>query len=218
MRHLLKVIVAIFLASCINKSHNDPVATLPDNSKLVTTILRDSLGEVSFSIPDRYDTSFTWTNHSDCGKPCDHEEYRFQSRSYPIFMESGFYYDIPNILVDQFTIIHSSYFPFHALMDTSKNSLRHEYFKNKISSDLYNGHIKFDTIEKINGRYFSIICITGFDTTRQNYFSKVVALTTVKGNEIEFHYDINSTDTTNEKAFFDNSIKFIKTIRMSNGI
>lgn len=201
MRYILKIMTAVLLISCTSKSHNDTVARLPDNSKSITTTLRDSLGKVSFSIPRRYDTSFTWTNYSDCGKPCDHEEYRFQSKSYPIFMESGFYYDIPNILVDQFTIIHSSYFPFHTLTDTSKSPIRHEHFKNKLSSDIYNGRIKFDTIEKIKDRYFSIICITGFDTTRQNYFSKVAALTTIKGNEIEFHYDTNSTDTTNEKRF-----------------
>ncbi len=210
MPHLLKIIVAIFLASCIDKVQNDTRAIVPDNSKFVTTSLRDSLGEVSFSIPNRYDTSFTWTNHSDCGKPCDHEQYRFQPKSLPIFKETDFYYNIPDISVDQFTIIHSGYFPFHSSMDTSKRSIGHEPFKSRLASDPHNGQIKFDTIEKINGRYFSIVCMAGFDSTRQKYFAKVAALTTIKGNEIEFHYDTKSKDIINEKDFFDNSIEPIK--------
>ena len=112
MRHLLKFISVILLVSCMDKSHKDETLTVPEDSKAVTTTLRDSLGKVSFSIPAHFDTSFTWTNWSDCGKPCDHEQYRFQSKSFPIFKESGFYYDIPYITVEKFTIIHLGYFTF----------------------------------------------------------------------------------------------------------
>jgi hypothetical protein len=214
----LKIIGILLLFSCRDKAKNETATAIPVNSRFVTTTLRDSLGKVSFSIPDRYDTSFSWTNRSDCGKPCDQEQYRFQSKSFPIFKESGFFYDIPNISIDQFTIIHSSYFPFHSRSDTSKRFLRHEAFIGDLTSNLYNGKVKFDTIEKINDRYFSIVCMAGFDSARQKYFTKLVAVTTIKGNEIEFHYDSSSKEIINEKDFFDRSKEFARTISIGNGI
>jgi hypothetical protein len=201
----------------MDTSHKDTTETEPKDSKIVTTILRDSLGSVSFSIPARFDTSFTWTNHSDCGKPCDHEEYRFQPKTLPVFKESGFYYDIPDISIDQFTIIHSGYFPFHN-GDTSKNFVRHENFKSQLLSKSNNSKLVSDTLEKIYDRYFSIVGITGFDTTKQKHFARLAGLTTINGNEIEFEYDIKTKGTINEKQFFENATKFIRTIRIRNGI
>ncbi len=201
----------------MDTSDKDTIATVPKDSKIATTTLRDSLGIVSFSIPDRFDTSFTWTNHSDCGKPCDHEEYRFQPKNLPVFKESGFYYDIPDISMDQFTIIQSGYFPFHN-GDTSKNFVRHENFKGRLLSESHDGKIVSDTMEKIYDRYFSIVCMTGFDSTKQKHFATLAALTTIKANEIEFHYDIKTRGTINEKQFFENATQFIRTIRIGNGI
>jgi hypothetical protein len=217
MRHLSKLIAVIFFTSCLDKSQSLTNESLPENSKSVTTTLRDSLGTVSFSIPSRLDTSFAWTNRSDCGKPCDHEQYRYQSKTLPIFKESGFYYDIPDIPIDQFTIMHSGYFPFHN-GDTTKNVVRHENFKGRLSSDPINGTIVSDTIEKINDRYFSVIATSGYDKERKKHFAKVAALTTIKNNEIEFHYDIKTKATIKLKDFYQNSIRFIRTVRISNGI
>ena len=216
MRHLFKLLVFILLTSCMDAKHKATTATVPKDSKLATTILRDSLGAVSFSIPVRFDTSFTWTNHSDCGKPCDHEEYRFQPKTFPVFKESGFYYKIPDIPIDQLTIIHSGYFPFHN-GDTAKNFSRHEKFRDMLLSKSNNGKLVSDTIEKIHDRYFSIVCIAGFDTLKQKHFATLAATATIKGNEIEFRYDIKK-DTINEKQFFENRTQLIRTIQLSNGI
>lgn len=201
----------------MDKSPNVKMESLQENSKSTTTILRDSLGTLSFYIPVRFDTSFTWTNISDCGKPCNHEQYRYQPNVLPIYKESGFYYEIPDIAIDQFTIIHSGYFPFHE-GDTSKNIGRHENFKSRLSSTPFNGTIASDTVEKIGDRYFSIVCMNGFDKKKQKHFAKVAALTTIKSNEVEFHYDIRTRDTVNLKEFNESSIRFIRTIRISNGI
>ena len=201
----------------MDRSQNVTTQSIPVNTKPSTTTLRDSLGTVTFYIPVRFDTSFTWTNTSDCGKPCDHEQYRYQPRTLPIFKESGFYYEIPDIAIDQFTIIHSGDFPFYE-GDTSKNFGRHENFKSRLSSDPFNGTISSDTVEKIGDRYYSIVYMQGFDKTKQKHVAKVAALTTIKNNEVEFHYDIRKSDTIAIKEFNENSIRFIRTIRMSNGI
>lgn len=207
----------MILTSCLDKSNEKRIGILPDNSTLTSTTLRDSLGTVFFSIPARFDTSFTWTNRSDCGKPCDMEQYRYQPKTLPIFEESGFYYQVPDIPVDQFTIVHSGYFPF-GNGDTSKSFWRHDNFKDRLSSDPKNGTVVSDTIEKINDRYYSVVFMNGYDTKRQQHFAKVAALTTIKANEIELHYDINSKEKINLKAFYESSIRFIRTVRMSKGI
>jgi hypothetical protein len=60
--------------------------------------------------------------------------------------------------------------------------------------------------------------MSGFDKERKKHFAKLAALTTIKSNEIEFHYDMKTKDTINLKEFYQNSIKLLRTVRMSNGI
>jgi hypothetical protein len=58
----------------------------------------------------------------------------------------------------------------------------------------------------------------GFDKKKRKNFAKVSALTTIKGNEIEFCYEIRTKDIINREEFNLNSTRFIRTIRISNGI
>ena len=218
MRHLTKLIAIIFLTSCFDKPQKETIKTLPENLWFATTTLRDSLGTVSFAVPANFDTSFTWTNYSDCGKPCNQEQYRYQPRTLPIFKESGFCYVIPDIPINQFTIIHSGYFLFHDGIGTTRIFGRHKSFVSRLLSDSYNGTIDWDTIEKINDRYFSVVYIHGFDKIKRQHFAKLAAVTTIKSNEIELKYDIRTKDTINLKSFYQSSIQFLRTVRMSNGI
>ncbi len=74
----------------------------PKNSKSVQIKLIDSLGKLTLSIPLRYDTFSTWINYSDCGKPCNEQEYRFQSKLLRIIHESGFIWNRdPNIILPE---------------------------------------------------------------------------------------------------------------------
>ncbi len=69
--------------------------------------LIDSLGTVSIAFPERMDTFFSWVQRSDCAKPCEHGDYRFQSKKSRIFKESGFYWKgEPEDSVDQLSIYH----------------------------------------------------------------------------------------------------------------
>ena len=90
MRHLPKLILVIFLTACMDASLKETVAITPENSKATTVTLKDSLGKVYFSIHLHYDTSFAWTNHSDCGKPCDHEQYSFNQSHFQFLRKVGF--------------------------------------------------------------------------------------------------------------------------------
>ena len=221
LKTFITIISIFLLASCKSKKVSKTNLTIPDKSKIVTVKLLDSLGTVTFAIPNLYDTFFQWTHWSDCGKPCAKEKYRFQMKVFPIIKESGWYWDEPNDSIYRFTIRHTNYFPFYDIKDTSKDMIimHHNPFKARLSVDPINPPIVFDTIEKINDRYFLIVVMDSINKKTLTHYKKVVGLTTIKGNEIEFHYDLKSKDTTVEvKDFIINSLKYLHTIRLSNGI
>src|SRR6185312_4147553 len=97
----------------------------------------------------------------------------------------------PKDSVDRFTISHSGDFSFHKV-DTAKDFVRHEHLKSQLASDPSNPSIIFDTIEKINDRYYSIFAMQRSDTNR---CEKVLAVTTIKGNLIRFQYDLLTKKT-----------------------
>jgi hypothetical protein len=208
----------------VSCKENKPISAkneLPENSKIVTIKLIDSLGVVTCSIPNRYDTFFSWTDHSDCGKPCSKEKYRYQSKLLKITKESGFVWlGEPKDSVERFTISHSGYFPFHKEANDSVGAVAGlGPFKGRLSSNPINPEVIFDTIENINGRYFSIIIMESYDSAAQRYIKKVSSLTSLYGNEIEFHYELNTKDTSaNTKNFIANSLKLLRTIRLSKCI
>ena len=219
MKHSISILVILFFATCKEKKAIEAQNEHIDNSKVITTKLIDSLGFITCSVSNRYDTFFQWTNEGDCGKSCDHEEYRFQLKNYPISKETGWFFDDPKDSIDQFTIRHTNYFPFHAMTDTSEKiiSIHGFHFKGRLSNTL-NPPIIFDTIEKINDRYFSIIIMDTLNKVNQMHNTKVAGLTTIKGNEIEFYYDLKTKDTAAKvKGFINNSLKLMRTIRLSNG-
>ncbi|MBS1631286.1 MAG: hypothetical protein JST10_01805 [Bacteroidetes bacterium] len=171
------------------------------------------------TLPIRYDTSFTWTHYSDCGKPCEKIKYRSQPKTLPITKESGWIWlGEPKDSIERFTIVHSGYFPFHDKDDTSFIFKVHEHRKADIiqSPDTYK--IKSDTVEKIGDRYFSIIAVDLYDTTNRQFSKKLLAVTSIKGNGIEFKFELltKQNDSVTQK-FIDNSIYFLRTIRLSNG-
>lgn len=146
------------------------------------------------------DTFFSWVDHSDCGKPCDIQKYRYQSKGLRITKESGFLWvGEPKNSVDRFTLSHSEDFPFYS-GDTAKDFVRHGHLRSELTSNPANPPIIFDTVEKINDRYYSIFAMQRSDTIR---CKRVLAVTTIKGNLVRFQYDLPTTKRSHEAyAFF----------------
>ena len=219
MKTLLSIISLFLLAACNDSSKVDTIQLPPETSKVIITKLIDSLGNVTVSLPIRYDTSFSWTNHSDCGKPCDKIEYRSQPKGLRITKESGWIWlGEPQDSIERFTIIHSGYFPFHDNDDTSFIFKFHQHQKANIvqSPDTYK--IKSDTVEKIGDRYFSIIAIDLYDTTKSQFSKKLLAATTIKSNIISFNFELLTKEkSTATDKFIDNSKYYLRTLRLSNG-
>jgi len=209
-------VFALFLFIACKEAPIQSVGALPSNSKPVDVQLVDTLGAVALSVPIRYDTSFSWIDHSDCGKPCDMHKYRFQPKSLKITKESGWIWlGGPKDSIESFTISHSGYFPFHN-GDTAKNLVQHNHIKAELVSDPANPPIVFDTIEKIGDRYYSIIEMERSDTMQAK---RILAVTTIKGNTIKFQYDLLTRKKDSiERNFIKNSLDLIRTIRVSKGI
>lgn len=219
MKYITFLLVVLFYTSCNDIKLTKNSIASPENSKNVTVKLIDSLGYVTCSIPNRYDTFLYWTNWSDCGKPCAKEQYRFQPKYLRITKETGFIWlGEPKDSIERFTIVHSGYFPFHDSVDSLFIFNFHEQEKSNIIYDPGTYRIKSDTIEKIGDRFFSIIEIDLYDTTKAQYSKKLLAATTIKRNIIHFDFELltKQKDAATDN-FINNSKYYLRTIRISNG-
>lgn len=214
----MKMPIQIFISLLILIACNTPTINeqRTESSRRIQIRLVDSLGQVTLSVPASYDTVFSWVNHSDCGKPCDEQEYRCQPKTLAITKESGFFWrGEPKDSVDRFTISHPSDIRYRA-ENTAIDSLRHKYLKLQIVNNSDNPVIVYDTIEKIGDRYFSIFVMKRSDTIHN---IQVLAVTTIKGNEVKFRYELLSKkDDMLGKNFIKNSLDLIQTIHLSKGI
>lgn len=209
----IQILISLFVVIACNTPTINKQST--ESTRRIHIRLVDSLGQVTLSVPARYDTVFSWVNHSDCGKPCDEQEYRCQPKTLAITEESGFFWrGEPKDSVDRFTISHPSDIRYRA-ENTAIDSLRHKYLKLQIVNNSDNPVIVHDTIEKIGDRYFSIFVMQRSDTIDN---IRVLAVTTIRGNEVKFRYDLLSKKgNLLEKSFIKNSLDFIRTIQINKG-
>lgn len=219
MKKVKQLILPFFLLlhSCgetVYDGKNQPPTNL--SSKLITMNLIDSLGTITFEVPVRYDTNYSWVHLSDCGKLCDKQKYRWQPKSLPVFKESGVYQqNEPSDSIERLTISHSMYFPFHD-GDTSKNFELHKIDKDVLISKLPNMKIVYDTLQKIGDRYFSIF---GLENTEIPYSRKVFVRTRIKSNDIILQYELLSRKNDSiSKKFIKNSLQLLKAIKISKGV
>ncbi len=216
MKRILIAIILFSAVACNDVSSDKNHAQMTEDSKSVQLQLIDSLGMVTFSIPIKYDTSFSWVHYSDCGKPCDEQKYRFQPKTLPMLKESGWIWDVAKDSVERLTISHVMHFPFRE-GDTAKNFGRHSHLKEQILANPDMPSIVFDTIQRINERYYSVIAMEKADSSKIR--ATVLAVTTIKGNEIKFQYELLTTPNgSTSKDFIKNSMKLLKTIRINKGI
>lgn len=205
----------LFFLSCKNTPSKKDSYQIPVNSKIVTLQLIASLGAVSFSIPEEYDTSFSWIHEGDCGKPCEESKCRFQSKKLPIMMENGWLWNEPKDSIENLTVSYSTYIPFRP-SDTSKNLALHNGFKGQVITNSINPPLIIDTLQRINDRYFSIFVMKRFDSVTS---IKALAITTIKGNRIQFQYQfLKKGNDATSKDFAEKALNYFKTIVIKEGI
>ena len=79
--------------------------------------------------------------------------------------------------------------------------------------------IIFDTIERINDRLFSIVVSKDYEPVKQKFTQRVNAYTTIKSNEINFKFELVTTNNDSIlKNFIDKSLYYIRTIKIEKGM
>ena len=216
MRKFLFFLVLLLAACNISEIKTSP----PEVSKKAVIKLKDGLGVVSLLLPARYDTTFSWIHYSDCGAPCEKRKYRYQPRNLPVYMETGFHYKPLNDSIEQFTIVHNPYiFPGDSDKTDNKDYIIsfHDHKKFYITHDPTLRTIKWDTIEKIGDRYFSVIVIDNYDTATSEYSKKLLSSTTIKRGTIDFDFELLSKKRDSlTKNFIDDAKYYLRTIRIEN--
>lgn len=154
-----------------------------DGYDQLTLNLVDSFGRVHLRLPNIFDTNYTWVHQSDCGKPCDEQKYRFQSKSDPIVKETGWYWKDDKLdSITSFTVSHSLFKYSRDKKDTVINN--HDFYKERTKLTATYPPLVFDTLQKVDGKYFSIFIMR--DSIEQQ--SIMLAISKVGKNEIKFEY------------------------------
>ena len=218
MNRLFGIIFITFLASCKNNPETLGIQLPTEDFTTRTIKLADSLGTVNINRPSRYDTSFTWTHYSDCGKRCEKIKYRFQPSILKIVEESGWIWDNePKDSTERLTISHSGYFPFGDKSDSLLIHSFHRVRKESIAQQPFSYPIKSDTIEKIGNRFFSIILIDTYDSTFMLYAKKLQAMANIKNNEVYFDFELFTKQTSpTADNFINNAYAYLRSVRIDS--
>jgi hypothetical protein len=210
----------LLVIACNNVTENKTASpAFAEDVKKQTVELEDNLGVVSMFLPVRYDTTFTWVQYSDCGRPCEKRMYRFQPKKLPVYADSRLMHRKLNDSIDQFTILHNPYIE-RGVTDNPDNQIFitsfHDHKKFEITHDPALREIKSDSIEKIGDRYFSVIVVDLYDSSKRQYTKKLLATTTLKSGTIDFNFELlTSQKNSLTEMFLNNSISYIETIRIT---
>lgn len=207
------ILIIILVGYCLSCNNSGNKERALKELKMVEVNLDDSLGVISFEVPIRYDTGFSWIHYSDCNT-CHIQKYRFQSKETPILKESGFYWNMPKDSVDRFTIEYNKDPLSPGIrIDTVKVVSNHHFIEQE-KSENRNLEMIWDTTYKINDRYFTLVEMEKPDSI---YKMKLSACTTINGNDIYLSCELISGNDELRRNFFSRSIHLINSIMIKNG-
>ncbi|MDL2308274.1 hypothetical protein LJC68_01745 [Bacteroidales bacterium OttesenSCG-928-B11] len=89
---VLSMIILLSLCACCHKEAPVPLGYVKHR-----VALKNDLGELMISLPQEFDTTYSWTNFSDyyCG---DTEMFRIANKNYSLLQETGIFYSTPDSL------------------------------------------------------------------------------------------------------------------------
>lgn len=213
MIRLLIIIIILGTISCSEKKQIETKTDVRD----ITIELIDGLGSISINKPKQSDTVFTWIRRNDCGKGCEEGKYRFQPKTFPIFKESGFFWiGQPEDSINQLTISHRR--PDTLIRNNDSFAIKHfNHLKENLEDDLETTNIIFDTTQKIGDRYFCIFKIADVDKKKRVFIRRLIAFTSISGNELQFRYDLLTKKRDSIlNLFFDDSMKNLETVQIKD--
>ncbi|NIG54908.1 hypothetical protein [Chitinophaga sp. Cy-1792] len=216
MKYIILSLGILLLYAC-NEPPKPEVILQPPHTRTMDIQLKDTcLGLLTMAIPERYDTSFSWTDFSDCYS-CGFEKYRLQPATLPIDKESGFiYFHQQADSVDNITIAYSPITKFdHPSRPDSATIVRHhkEFIRNLRQSCKEEGlEMPVDTMLLVNHRLISVVIYMP-EERKGVRCDKIEAYVNMAGYGASITYNLKSkpSDTLHEH-FVDRTMCLIKTI------
>lgn len=211
MNRYFLLLLLLFAACC-----KDKVTNVPPNSRVVKVPFMVSLGDVSFSLPSRYDTGVSWNYHSDY-TTCGFQYFRFQPKELRIVKDGGLgWLGEPEDSIEHFTIKHPSYI---CLGDTTCCKADTNVYYRYRDALLRQGNTfdsVTDSIQKIGNRYFSIIVLQKDDSL---HLKRVIGITQFNNNLFQFEYKLLTRKEDSVTVnFVKDATALLRTIRMRTGM
>ncbi len=183
------------------------------------------MGEIAISIPDRFDTSFSWFDTTDCGG-YRALKFRFQPNILEILKETC--WDSPVYLwttqrgenIDRltFTYEYSRSFTDQFSDSISIYQLRQIIKAESDIADFTPYKIILDTIEKIDNYYLSILAFEISDSLKSRFTKTLAASTLINGHLIQLGYEwFSKEDDLKIDKFIESSKYYLRRTHFNNG-
>lgn len=184
-----------------------------DGTALKHAEIVTKIGKITFLIPDKYDNYYSWIEYSDCNT-CHISKYRFQPRVFTTNIDSFSRQNHDDTdVIDRFTICHMLDLPYDLNVENI-DKVTHEHYR-EIYANVKNGEkLTFDSIYTWSNRQFSVYAI---QKDKDLSYSKVVAITFIKGNEFKFIFEYkNKSIGSDFNLFLNKSLEVLKTVNVYN--
>lgn len=218
-------LLLLALAGCRDKPAVEAHDAFWASTRPDSVVLKNGLGTVYLRVPRAYDTLLVWLRYSDC-TGCGDYRFRFQPKKLPMHKEHGwaYAYRLLRDSVNQLTIQQPEDTQQRAdsTNDNSTIQRRHRqnlaaFYTKRYPPD----HPRplappdFDSLERINSRYFSIIASTQTDATGTTIQRIIDAETGVGSNLIKFTYELRTRQNDSLSHHFQrDALRMLRTVRI----
>ena len=215
----LSLLTLLFLYSCKDDLNAEDYTGYIDKEVELSAIkdstqTKEKLAHIKIKVPSQLDTFYQWHRQSDCAS-CGKMEYRFSSKKYPQFPESGFIWTNHPDSVFQLTIIHdpivkerSKFLDPVKVEDTTylPNYLANQSTWCDKFNFLYRKHVQ------INSRAFILTAFTTDCSIITNNKPTILlgAITSLKNTSLLLLAETNAKDTTGFELMMRKAINSIK--------
>jgi hypothetical protein len=219
---------ALLLTACADQPAADSHDAFWAHTRPDSVVLKQGLGTVYLRVPKTYDTLLVWTRKDGCITCGSVFKHRLQPRNLPIQLEYNYNYQNnggrPPLLdsVYQLTVGHAE---FPDQLEDEQETLKKDstsIFKEhprKVRTYAWKGtKLDFDTLEKINGRLFSVVAYSGYSSKLHGYYHCLNAETMLHGEGLHFQYELRTRQNDSLSRHFQrDALRLLRTVRLRPG-
>ena len=212
MKHVVLVLILgmFFMTSCVQVCNEQVVVDqIPKDYVEYTVNLKNNLGELTISLPQEFDTVYSWTKIGD-NHCADFEMFRFANKRYSLLQEDVEWYRVIPDSLYQLTIVQSKYLDCADTPNFDDKKLETVIEDLKAQNPAKRQDCFIREIRTINDKKFMI---TGFNyQEKETCISEIFLITEVNGHPVWLKFICQAANCTNfidrvEKSF--NTIKIV---------